>query len=181
MSPRRSTAALVTAALVLLAASAYAGAKLSGWVTQVDQRAQTMKVDGVAVPLQGLRVTGGTLEPGVFVKVEKGRVKVKPQRPPADDEVVRYPVKDPQNPGRVEFSHLRHFNALGEKQCKTCHSPEMKLLTGGPTAPTRVPAAAESQDEACQPAQKAGQPQPQVHCFHRFGPKRRNRQLVPEG
>lgn len=143
MTARRSTAALVVAALVLVALSAHAGGKLRGWVTRVDQRAQTMQVDEIAVPLAGLRVTGGALEPGVFVKVDKGRIKVKPQRPPADDEVVRYPPKDAQNPGRVEFSHLRHFNALGEKQCKTCHSAGMKLVTDGSPEGRQAPATSE--------------------------------------
>jgi nitrate/TMAO reductase-like tetraheme cytochrome c subunit len=46
-------------------------------------------------------------------------------------------VKSPENPGRSAFSHLRHFNALGEKQCKTCHSPEMGLITS-PSYASRV-------------------------------------------
>jgi hypothetical protein len=132
----RSSLALVISTLVLLGGSAWAGTKLRGWVTRIDERAQTIEIDDGAISLRGLVVRGGLLETGAFVKVEKGTLKVKPQRPPADDQVVRFPVKDPRNPGRVEFSHLRHFNALGEKQCATCHSPEMKLVTDSPREPT---------------------------------------------
>ncbi len=49
-------------------------------------------------------------------------------RPP-DDVVVRFPAGGAGNPGRVEFSHVRHFGALAEKRCAACHSPEMGLLT----------------------------------------------------
>jgi hypothetical protein len=140
---RRPGVALVAAALVLLAGSAWAGSKLRGWVTRIDAGGQTIEVDGRVIPLRDLAVRGGPLEPGVFVKIDKGRVKVKPQRPPADDQVVRFPAKDPRSPGRVEFSHLRHFNALADKQCTTCHSPEMKLVTDAPRERAAATAAAE--------------------------------------
>jgi c(7)-type cytochrome triheme protein len=150
MSRRRPTALVLAAALVLVAGSVLAGVTLRGWVTRVDQATQTAMVAGQTLSLRGLDVTGGPLEPGVFVKVDKGRVKVKPQRPPAGDEVIRYPAKDAQNPGRVEFSHLRHFNALGTKDCKACHSPEMKLLESGGTAvSTSDPHAATSRGRFC--------------------------------
>lgn len=116
-------------AAVLLGTSARAASKLKGWVTKVDREAQTIQVSGQTISTKGVPVTGGALEPGAFISVKKGQIKVKPQRLPADDEVVRFPVKAKDNPGRSEFSHLRHFNALGEKQCKTCHSPQMGLLT----------------------------------------------------
>ena len=115
--------------VALLGGSADADSKLKGWVTQVDPGAQTVQVGGETIPTEGMRVTGGSLEPGAFVSIQRGRIKVKPQRPPADDQIIRFPVKGPENPGRSQFSHLRHFNALGVKQCKTCHSPEMGLLT----------------------------------------------------
>lgn len=115
--------------VALLGTSASADSKVKGWVTQVDPAAQTVRVGGQTIPTQGLRVTGGPLEPGAFVSVDRGQIKVKRQRPPADDQILRFPAKGPENPGRSEFSHLRHFNALGEKQCQTCHSPEMGLLT----------------------------------------------------
>jgi Cytochrome c7 and related cytochrome c len=113
----------------LLCGHAAADSELKGWVTRVDPAGQIVDVGGQTLRTAGMRVTGGTLEPGVFVEVERGRIKVKPQRPPADDQIIRFSVKGPENPGRSEFSHLRHFNALGDKQCKTCHSPEMGLLT----------------------------------------------------
>lgn len=123
----RALAGALVAASVVTAVSAYAGAKLKGWVTHVDERTQTIQLDGRALSVGGLRVSGGPLEPGMFVKIEKGAVKVKPQRRPADDQVIRFPAREPDNPGRVEFSHLRHFSALGAKQCATCHSSEMGL------------------------------------------------------
>jgi len=119
----------LAATTALLGGAAHADSEVKGWVTRVDPAGQTVEVNGQTLPLARLRVTGGALEPGVFVEVERGRIKVKPQRPPAGDQVIRFPVKGSENPGRSEFSHLRHFNALGEKQCKTCHSPEMGLLT----------------------------------------------------
>jgi hypothetical protein len=128
MTRRGRTVGALAAALVLVSASALAATALRGWVSRVDEATQSVVIDGQALSLRGLTVTGGRVEPGAYVKVEKGRLKVKPQRPPADDEVIRYPAKGVQNPGRVEFSHLRHFNALGAKDCKACHSPEMKML-----------------------------------------------------
>lgn len=143
MTRLRPGVSLAVAVLVLLGGSAWAGARLRGWVTRIDERAHTIDVDGRPISLGDLAVRGGPLEVGAFVKVEKGTLKVKPQRPPADDQVVRFAAKDPANPGRVEFSHLRHFNALGEKQCKTCHSPEMKLVTDSPREPTPATGAAD--------------------------------------
>ena len=114
-------------ALVLVAGLVDADSKLKGWVTRIDPAAQTIEVGGQTLTTRGIPVTGGPLEPGVFVSIDKGRVKVKPQRRPADDQVIQYQVKGQGHPGRAEFSHVRHFNALGVKQCKTCHSPEMGL------------------------------------------------------
>lgn len=128
---RRVLAGALVAASLVTGVSAYAGATLKGWITGVDERAQTIQLDGQALSVRGLRVTGGALEPGVFVKIDKGAIKVKPQRPPLD-EVIRFPVKGPDNPGRVEFSHVRHFNALGAKSCATCHSSEMGLRAAAP-------------------------------------------------
>ncbi|HEX7124802.1 MAG TPA: cytochrome c3 family protein [Thermodesulfobacteriota bacterium] len=62
-------------------------------------------------------------------EAEWGRVGRGRPAPPADDVVVDFPARDAENPGRVAFSHVRHFGALGEKACTTCHSPEMGLLT----------------------------------------------------
>lgn len=115
------------AALALGAGLVHADSKLKGWVTGIDTAGQTIEVSGRTVATRGLAVVGGPLEPGVFVSLDKGRIKVKPQRRPADDQVIRYEVKAEGNPGRAEFSHVRHFNALGVKQCQTCHSPEMGL------------------------------------------------------
>ncbi|HSB72341.1 MAG TPA: cytochrome c3 family protein [Candidatus Methylomirabilis sp.] len=128
-------------AVALLGEIASADSRLKGWVTQVDPAARTVQVSGQTIPTEGMRVTGGPLEPGAFVSVDRGRIKVKRQRPPAEDQIIRFPVKGPENPGRSQFSHLRHFNALGEKQCKTCHSPEMGLLTS-PSYASRVSDAA---------------------------------------
>jgi hypothetical protein len=72
MTRLRASLALVAAALVLVAGSARAGSKLRGWVTRIDERARTIEVDGMAIPLRSLAVKGGPLEPGAFVKVEKG-------------------------------------------------------------------------------------------------------------
>lgn len=116
-------------ALALLGGPASADSRLKGWVTQSDPGGRTIQVGGQSIPTDGMRVTGGSLEPGAFVSVDSGRIKVKAPRPPADDQIILFAAKGPENPGRSQFSHLRHFNALGEKQCKTCHSPEMGLLT----------------------------------------------------
>lgn len=113
--------------VVLLAGLVHADSKLKGWVTKVDPAAQTIELGGQTVSTRDVRVTGGPLDVGAFVSIDKGRIKVKPQRRPADDQVIQYPAKGQGNPGRVEFSHVRHFNALGAKQCTTCHSPEMGL------------------------------------------------------
>ncbi len=129
MIGKRSLVCGVVVTAAVLSGSAYANSKLRGWVIRVDPAAQTIQVSGQTIPTAGMRVTGGTLEPGAFVSVENGRIKVKAPRPPADDQIIRFPVKGSENPGRSEFSHLRHFNALGEKRCETCHSPEMGLLT----------------------------------------------------
>jgi len=141
-------------ALVLVAGLVHADSKLKGWVTRIDPAAQTIEVGGQTLTTRGVPVTGGPLEPGAFVSIDKGRVKVKPQRRPADDQVIHYQVKGQGNPGRVEFSHLRHFNALGAKQCKTCHSPEMGLTTGsgrpgGPAVPARDPHGPQSIGRFC--------------------------------
>lgn len=129
MMRTKPAVASLTATAILLGGSAFAASKLKGWVRQVDPAAGTIQANGQTIPARDIRVTGGPLEPGAFVSVENGRIKVKAQRPPADDQIIRFPAKGSENPGRSEFSHLRHFNALGEKQCKTCHSPEMGLLT----------------------------------------------------
>jgi hypothetical protein len=152
MSRRRSTALVILSALLLVSASALAATALRGWVTRVDEAAQTAVIGGQPLSLRGLGVTGGRLEPGAYVKVEKNRVKVKPQRPPEGDEVIRYPARDARNPGRVEFSHLRHFNALGAKDCRACHSPEMKMLEPAPgprAAAAAEPHAATSRARFC--------------------------------
>jgi hypothetical protein len=121
----------VIAALLPFAGAVAAGSKIGGWVTAVDATSGTIDVGGERLSTRGMQVSGGPLEPGAYVEIKRGRVKVKRQRPPANDEVIRYPASDPANPGRVEFSHLRHFNALGEKRCPACHSPEMGLRAGG--------------------------------------------------
>lgn len=136
MRASRPLLGALVAASLLFSSAVFAGSKLKGWVTEVDLVAQTVEVDGRTVSTRGLRVIRGPLEPGAFVSIEEGRIKVEPQRRPADDEITRYPARGPDNPGRVEFSHLRHFNALGEKACSTCHSPEMGLLTS-PTYASR--------------------------------------------
>lgn len=127
----------VIPAVALLGGSSFADSNPKGWVTQVDSGAQTIQMSGHTVPARAMRAAGVSLESGAFVSAEREGKKVKPQRPPADDQVIRFPIKGPNNPGRVVFSHLRHFNALGEKQCKTCHSPEMGLLTS-PSYASRV-------------------------------------------
>ena len=136
-SPYRR-ALMIAPALVALAMSlAYADSKLKGWVTKVNPAEQTIEVDGRTIPTKSVLVTGGPLEPGVFVSAGKGRIKVKPQRRPAEDQLVRYSAARAENPGRVEFSHLRHFDALGEKRCTTCHSSEMGLAMN-PTHASRA-------------------------------------------
>lgn len=141
----RMTCSLIWAgagAALLLAGLVHADSKLKGWVTKVNPGAQTIEVDRQTVSTRDVRVTGGPLDVGVFVSIDKGRIKVKPQRRPADDHVIQYPAKGPGNPGRAEFSHVRHFSALGAKQCTTCHSPEMGLTANasraGGTAPSAV-------------------------------------------
>jgi c(7)-type cytochrome triheme protein len=133
----------VPVVVVLLAGAVAAGSKLRGRVTAVDAASETITVDGHRVSIRGLRVIGASLEPGAWVKIDGARVKVKPQRPAANDEVIRYAPADPANPGRVEFSHLRHVNALGEKRCAACHSPEMKLRAPGGPPPRAAASSAE--------------------------------------
>ena len=125
------------ALVVLVMSGAYADSKFKGWVTRVNPADQTIEVDGRTIPTRDVPVTGGPLEPGVFVSAGKGRIKVKPQRRPAEDQVLHYPAARAETPGRVEFSHIRHFGALGEKRCATCHSPEMGLATN-PTYASRA-------------------------------------------
>jgi hypothetical protein len=120
--------------VLLLAGLGHADSKLKGWVTKVDPAAQTIEVAGQTVSTRDVRVTGGPLDVGAFATLDKGRIKVKPQRRPADDQVFQYPAKGQGNPGRAEFSHVRHFNALGAKQCATCHSPEMGLTASSSRA-----------------------------------------------
>lgn len=129
MRQHRARLWTVAALLVLLGGVGYAAAKLKGWVTQVDLATHTLQLGDQTISMQGKRITKGTLEIGAFVAIEGGKIEVKPQRLPPGDEIVRFAVKTQDNPGRVAFSHLRHFNALGDKQCKTCHSPEMGLVT----------------------------------------------------
>ena len=127
MRVRRSLICAGAATVVLLAGLVHADSKLKGWVTKVNPAAQTIEIDGQALSIKDTPVAGGPIEPGVFVSIGKGRIKVKPQRRPAGDQLIRYEVKGQGNPGRVEFSHLRHFDAVGAKECKACHSPEMGL------------------------------------------------------
>ncbi len=138
----RSLVAVVSLSLLLLAASAWAGAKLKGWVTRVDPATRTVEVSGGTLSTDGLAITRGPIEPGVFVSIDGRRIKVKPQRKPADDVVVPFRVAGPDNPGRVEFSHVRHFGALGDKKCSTCHAPAMGLVTDASYA-SHLPAAVE--------------------------------------
>jgi hypothetical protein len=121
----------VIVALLPFAGAVAAGSKIGGWVTAVDATSGTIDVGGERLSTRSMQVSGGPLEPGAYVEIKRGRVKVKPQRRPANDEVIRYSASGPTNPGRVEFSHLRHFNALGEKRCPACHSPEMALRAAG--------------------------------------------------
>lgn len=127
--------------VLLLAGLVHADSKLKGWVTKVDPSAQTIEVGGQTVSTRDVPVAGGPLDVGAFVSIDKGRIKVKPQRRPADDQVIQYPAKGQGNPGRAEFSHVRHFNALGAKQCKTCHSPEMGLTASPSRAGRAAPSA----------------------------------------
>jgi hypothetical protein len=114
----------LAAATVLLGGAAQADSEVKGWVTRVDPAGQTVEVNGQTLPLARLRVTGGALEPGVFVEIERGRIKVKPQRPPADDQIIRVLGEGARNPGRSEFSHLRHFNALGTSNARPVTPPK---------------------------------------------------------
>jgi hypothetical protein len=116
----------------------YAAAKLEGWVTSVDPATQTIQIDGQTVSTRGLRIIGGVLEPGAYVSIEERKIDVELQRRPEHEQLIRYIITQPGNPGRVEFSHHRHFNALGEKQCQTCHTPEMGLMTS-PTYASPAP------------------------------------------
>lgn len=136
---RSGTAALaIGAAALLVATGAAAGSRLAGWVTRVDETAGTIEIDGRVIDVRGLTVRRGPLEPGVFASLEGGRLKVARQRRSPDDVVVRFPVRVPGDPGRVEFSHVRHFGALARKDCSTCHSPEMGLVTS-PAYASRAP------------------------------------------
>ena len=140
--------------VLLLAGLVHADSKLKGWVTKVDPTAQTIELGGQTVSTRDVRIMGGPLDVGAFATIDKGRIKVKPQRRPADDQVIQYPAKGQGNPGRAEFSHVRHFNALGAKQCTTCHSPEMGLTAtssraGGATSSTLDPHAPQSIGHFC--------------------------------
>ena len=125
----RTRALLVCAMAGMLIAAAKDPSRLEGWVTKFDPATQVIEVNGETISLRGMKaVGGGRLATGVFVSVDRGRmVRVKPQQLPAEEQVSRFPAKQKENPGRTEFSHVRHFNALGQKECKTCHSDEMGL------------------------------------------------------
>jgi mono/diheme cytochrome c family protein len=68
------------------------------------------------------------LEPGQFVEITGSVVrKLEQWRSPSDIEK-RYNT----SAGRVNFSHERHFGALGGKNCIACHADEKGLAKGEP-------------------------------------------------
>lgn len=125
----RSRGLLICAMAGMLVAAAGEPSRIEGWVTKFDPATQVIEVNGEAISLRGMKaVGGGRLATGVFVSMDRGRmIRVKAQQLPAEDHVIRFPAKQQEHPGRTEFSHFRHFNALGQKECKTCHSQEMGL------------------------------------------------------
>ena len=103
-----------------------------------------------------------------------------------DVEIVRHPqqraqlgrpVAPPRHP--VDLVHAEPGRA--PHQAQPLLGVAQRLL-GGKLLGIRAcgRAAAETFDKASQPAQQVGQPQPEIHCIHRFGPKRGKTGLVPD-
>ncbi len=120
---------LLCAVATLLSGLGYAALPRQGWVMDVQPEEQTIQVGGYNLSIRGRQIVGGPLERGAFVEIDAKRITVKAPRLPLDDRVSLFPVQHPAQPGRVGFSHLRHFNALGEGQCTTCHAPEGNLTS----------------------------------------------------
>ena len=128
---------LVLAVGVLLASAGYTASALRGWVTDVHPETQTIQVGPQSVSTRGREIIGAPLERGAFGELAARRITVKAQRLPLDDRVSQFTALG--QPGRVGFSHLRHFNALGEARCKACHAEEGQLASRPVLDPTVDP------------------------------------------
>lgn len=119
---------ILLAVCISIGGLGYAASKRFGWVTDLQPEAETMQVGELVMSTQGREIVGAPLQRGAFVEVEAQRITVKPQRLPLADRVSQFSAPGPGHLGRVGFSHLRHFNALGEGQCTTCHTTEGELV-----------------------------------------------------
>jgi Cytochrome c7 and related cytochrome c len=136
----------------------------------------------------GFRLSNGdsftntaNLDPGQFVEITGSVVKSLEQWRSPNDIEKRYTT----TAGRVNFSHERHFGALGGKNCIACHADEKGLAKGEPIeskAPTVAlePHGATSTGRFCSGCHNAstkaseaagGQPKLNVTIFTSFGQK----------
>ena len=89
---------------------------------------------------------------------------------------LRRPVAPPRNP--VDLVHAEPGRA--PHQAQPLLGVAQRLFGGKlPGIRASGDAAGEVFDKPSHPAQKMGQPQPEMHRVHRFGPKRRSGGLVP--
>ncbi|MGE3540347.1 MAG: cytochrome c3 family protein [Candidatus Tectimicrobiota bacterium] len=137
MRGKRASRWLMLVGSILLGSLGYAAAPQRGWVTEVHPETQTIQVGARTVSTKGRQIVGTPLERGAFVAIDAQRIIVKPQRLPLDDRVSQFTGQT--QPGRVGFSHLRHFHALGEGQCSACHASEGQLASRPALTPTVDP------------------------------------------
>jgi hypothetical protein len=99
-----------------------AGSKSLAWVL-FDPSTSTYKLSN-----GNSFINNDKFEPGQFVEITGSVVRSLEQwRSPSDIEK-RYTT----SAGRVNFSHERHFGALGGKNCIACHADEKGLAKGEP-------------------------------------------------
>jgi mono/diheme cytochrome c family protein len=150
-----------------------AGSKSLAWVT-LDPTTNTYRLSNG----DGFTNTAN-LEPGQFVEISGSAVRGLEQWRSPNDIEKRYNT----SAGRVNFSHERHFGALGGKNCIACHADEKGLAKNEPIqskAPSAdlEPHAVTSTGRFCSGCHNAntkaadaagGQPKLNVTIFSSFG------------
>ena len=152
-----------------------AGSKSLAWVL-FDSTTNAFRLSNGA-PLTNT----ANLEPGQFVEITGSVVRGLEQWRSPNDIEKRYTAAA----GRVNFSHERHFGALGGKNCIACHADEKGLAKGEPIeskAPSidLEPHGATSTGRFCSGCHNAntkaadaagGQPKLNITIFTAFGKK----------